>query len=92
MTITLAVRHEDIRRIGIACRCGMKSVAEIPEQICHALHIHLCPSCKSMFGIQKQGDKWKIGRINMDVPGNVVMRAEEKEEEEPKDKEEKFVN
>jgi hypothetical protein len=57
------ITGEDVCRIRITCRCGEQFVAEIPESLTGALHVHLCPACKALFGIRKQGDDWKIGRM-----------------------------
>jgi hypothetical protein len=57
------ITDEGIRRIRITCRCGEQFIAEIPESLTGALHVHLCPVCKALFGIRKQDDNWKIARM-----------------------------
>jgi hypothetical protein len=60
------ITGEDLRRIRISCRCGTRSIAEVPEQLAKVLHVHLCPNCRALFGIQKRDDNWKIAR--MEIP------------------------
>jgi hypothetical protein len=57
------ITGEDLRRIKITCRCGTQFIAEIPELLTGALHVHVCPNCKGLFGIQKWDDNWKIARM-----------------------------
>jgi hypothetical protein len=57
------ITDEELCRIKISCRCGTQSIAEIPESLTGALHVHVCPNCKGPFGIRKQDDDWKIGRM-----------------------------
>jgi hypothetical protein len=57
------ITGEDLRRIKITCRCGERFVAEIPELLTRALHVHVCPNCRVLFGIRKEDDDWKIGRM-----------------------------
>jgi hypothetical protein len=57
------ITDEHLRRIKITCRCGEQSIAEIPESLTGALHVHLCPACKALFGVQKRDNDWKIGRM-----------------------------
>ena len=57
------ISEEDILRIRISCRCGMRSIADVPEQFARLMNIYLCPNCKALFGIQKQDDNWKIERM-----------------------------
>jgi hypothetical protein len=57
------ITDEDLCRIRITRRCGEQFVAEIPESLSGALHVHLCPNCRALFGIQKWDDNWKIARM-----------------------------
>lgn len=57
------ITGEDLCRIRIACRCGEQAIAEVPEPLAGALHVHLCPNCRALFGIQKRDDSWKIARM-----------------------------
>ena len=57
------ITDRELCRITITCRCGSRFIAEIPESLTGALHVHLCPACKALFGIRRQDDDWKIGRM-----------------------------
>lgn len=74
MPITMCIREQDLRHIRITCRCGEKSIADVPEPLQSALNIHLCPGCRAVFGIQKRGSDWKVRRIEpQDVQGGVAI-------------------
>lgn len=60
-TINVLFDESVMRRVQISCRCGLKSVASIPEPLKRALVIHNCPACNRPFTIQyfdKEG--WKV--------------------------------
>jgi hypothetical protein len=80
MPMNFVVRPDDIRRIKITCRCGEKSVAEVPQQLARMINAHICPKCNAVFGMQIQADKtWKIKRVNDgDMPG-VAISADQME-------------
>jgi hypothetical protein len=57
------ITDEDIRKVGITCRCGMQSIAEVPEQFARLTNIHMCPKCKAAFLIKQVDENWKIHRL-----------------------------
>jgi hypothetical protein len=58
---TFLCHKSDLRYIRINCRCGEKSIAEVPQQLAAGHMIHPCPACGRVFEIHQREDKtWDI--------------------------------
>jgi len=57
-------RESDIRRIKIQCRCGERSIAEVPQQLARGQTMHPCPRCGTCYSIhQLDNGAWEIKRM-----------------------------
>jgi len=69
MPMAITVKPEDIRKIRISCRCGTKSIAEVPIQLSRMVNVHICPKCHRSFGIQGSPDTpvgdWKVKSVDL---------------------------
>jgi len=77
-TVFISCRRSDVRRVAINCRCGTRSIAEIPQKIAVAQSMHICPVCSSAFLIQQKPDKsWAVERIPESARDMVFENAKE---------------
>jgi len=80
MTHSFMCRSSDIRRVGIACRCGERSIAEVPQQLAVGYMIHPCPKCGALFEIhQEPAGPWEVKRLPGRVDDMVYAELEEAE-------------
>ncbi len=68
-------RPSDIRRVGINCRCGQRSIYECPEQIASGRSLHPCPKCGSLYEIHRDlKNVWQIIRTGDNLRDMSFMR------------------
>ncbi len=61
--VRILCRKSEVRRVAIHCRCGVRFIAEIPQQIASAQVMHTCPGCTWPYLIHQRPDKsWDIAR------------------------------
>jgi len=70
-------RVSDLRRIKISCRCGVSSIAEIPQQIAAGYVLHPCPGCGTFFSVhQTPEEKWEVKRTGDKVSDTSFIRPD----------------
>lgn len=64
MTHSFMCRASDIRRVAIACRCGERSIAEVPQQMAAGYLLHPCPKCGALFEVHRApAGSWEVKRL-----------------------------
>lgn len=69
-------KTSDIRKVGINCRCGARSIYECPLQIASAKSLHPCPKCGALFEIHRdEQQKWHIVRTGDNIRDMNFIRS-----------------
>ena len=74
----------DIRHIRISCRCGIQSIAEVPQQMATGNMLYPCPGCGSLFSVHQNEQKvWEVKRLNRNIGDGAYIKIEPSQQHEP---------